>query len=100
MKNEDGDLPVHPIYSGTECLDQGLNLRDYFIAHAPAEPQGWFQPVMDSERPEPCWGDARPDDDYPINSGAIAAWDREKVRQKYIQWPAAWADAMLEQRRK
>lgn len=29
----------------------GMTLRDYFIAHAPAEPQPWFVPVMPEECP-------------------------------------------------
>jgi hypothetical protein len=29
---------------------------------------------------------------------ADRAWEAEYVRQRYIQWPAAWADAMLKAR--
>jgi hypothetical protein len=29
-----------------------MTLRDYFIAHAPAEPQSWFEPDMPVARPQ------------------------------------------------
>lgn len=31
--------------------DGGMSLRDYFIAHAPVEPQPWFRPVLGSTEP-------------------------------------------------
>lgn len=40
-----------------------------------------------------------------INDGGPAlkarnAWDDEQTKQRYIQWPGAWADAMLAERDK
>jgi hypothetical protein len=84
--------------------DYASYLRDYFMAHAPVEPQQWFRPLMKSERPEPVMGDANmssPEwDQFPKNSDDISAWDEERKKQLYIQWPAAWADEMLKQRSK
>jgi hypothetical protein len=31
----------------------------------------------------------------PVNHDAIKDYDAEYVKQKYAQWPAAWADAVL-----
>ena len=104
----------------------GLMLRDYFIANAPAEPQPWFHPVMISERPVfpelPDDMSAAEKEDWRAYreeyaslcmprliayeaqktqaSKDGAAWDREYTKQLYIQWPAAWADAMLAERAK
>lgn len=90
----------------------GLTIRDYFMAHAPAEPQPWFNPVMAHKRPPDNW---QGDDGKPYESARQAesecgdcysnvneadqdAWDAEHEKQRYIQWPAAWADAMLKAR--
>ena len=77
-------------------------LREYFAAHAPAEPQHWFKPSM-PPRPEPVY--ERDADgkrihggilDVPaVNGETIAAYDDERERQRYTQWPWAWADAVL-----
>lgn len=105
-------------------LSDGVTLRDYFIAHAPAEPQPWFQPVMPPKPSLPCitelsdedakgWRAERPEfapercspelldfaERMQKSMNACADWDREQQRQRYIQWPAAWADAMLEARK-
>jgi hypothetical protein len=82
--------------SGVSISEQtGMSLRDYFIAHAPAEPQSWFRPVMETSRPVPV---RVPGKDV-LNETAIAAWDREESKQRYLQWPTAWADAMIAARR-
>lgn len=87
-----------------EIFDHGMTVRDFFIAHAPVEPQQWFRPVMETERPVPVMGNqdlSSPDwDQFPKNSDDIHAWDDERRKQLYIQWPAAWADEMLKQRSK
>jgi len=62
---------------------QEISLRDYFIAHAPAEPQPWFMPVMP------------PAPDLEIFADEYSNWLTEQAKQRYIQWPAAWADEML-----
>lgn len=77
---------------------EGMSLRAYFAAHAPDEPQGWFEPVMTTKRPNP----ERPDGDHDyerdaINTPEIIAWDAEYHRQRYIQWPLAWADEQIAQ---
>ena len=100
----------------------GMTLRDYFMAHAPVEPQPWFLPVMvdcpavpsilsvtdealrhqlramedgsEDESPEAvAWFENRN-----LMMAAQEDWQSEFRAQLYIQWPAAWADAMLEQR--
>lgn len=102
----------------------GMTLRDYFIAHAPAEPQSWFEPSMEPRPALPSrdelsdddrahysrYEECEPDDfhDRPALRGwlqrreaALARaeqWDAERKRLRYVQWPAAWADAMLEER--
>jgi hypothetical protein len=93
----------------------GMSLRDYFIAHAPAEPQSWFKPQMDEPRPTPLWTDDSDETrtfetvseaevacDYyhDANERAIIQWDADYDKQRFIQWPIAWADAMLAERAK
>lgn len=106
----------------------GLKLRDYFIAHAPADPQPWFTPAMP---PQPRQRMEKPDDltkeereelagwhdylsaedmnqprartiaeDWERHKREYSAWRSEQEKQRYIQWPAAWADAMLAERAK
>lgn len=95
---------------------------DYFMAHAPAEPQPWFQPSMppapepfksidnqtDAERNElDGYGDwlalkhlkeprviqyVTAMDAY---NKARQAWEVEHKKQRYIQWPRAWALAVM-----
>lgn len=83
-----------------------MTLRDYFAAHAPKKPQSWFRPVFP---PQP---DRTYDHDHP-NLPACQYYDcaytnydeRQKWRAGFdeanqIQWPYAWADAMLKERSK
>jgi hypothetical protein len=102
-------------------VSAAVTLRDYFIAHAPAEPQPWFQPVMPQQRPVPpnrfeiqdeatkedvcvAWAcDSDPTTDAGIEwtrlynqaVEAANAWDAEKKKQRYLQWPSAWANEQL-----
>lgn len=103
--------------------EEGMTLRDYFMAHAPEAPQPWFEPVMPPApkvpkiadiQDEAVREDVRRADDAGIDpetpeglefahqhrEAALAyqRWDQERKKQRYIQWPAAWADAMLDQR--
>lgn len=110
----------------------GMTLRDYFIAHAPSEPQPWFSPVLPKrEAPLPIFVQMFPDyteaeftaiqhfnsdwmrvDDVREERVRNYLFQREEQhkrnreyaamaeRERYIQWPAAWADAMLEARKK
>ncbi len=42
--------PAFPhIDSSCGRFEVGMTLRDYFVAHAPEEPQTWFEPVMPPE---------------------------------------------------
>lgn len=103
-----------------------LELLDYYIAHAPADPQPWFQPVMEAapaavemprdmtqgERDEYYrWVDGYADVQgmkcprviaYAVAVEArqkrAAAWDAEYEKQRYVQWPLAWAKEMLKAR--
>lgn len=63
-------------------LTDDESVRDYYITHAPLEPQKWFIPFMEAERPKDGFLD----------------WDREFEKQRYLQWPIAWADEMLKTR--
>ena len=130
---------------------RGMSLRAYFAAHAPAEPQGWFEPeiapmptapatepsfpdefpfnvdigarnyiinIANGWRRDPCYDlstfephskDAHLDTlvahvrpflvDYETAWKAYwaahNAWDDERAKQRLIQWPWAWADAVL-----
>lgn len=105
----------------------GMLLRDYFIAHAPAEPQPWFQPVVPAQPNAPKVPSGLTQEERNEMEGvgefldaedcvqprireyamaksahekAAAAWRREQAKQLYVQWPLAWADAMLRARAK
>jgi hypothetical protein len=90
-----------------------MTLRDYFIAHAPAEPQPWFEPEM-PPCPEPVYVSDDGEREYSNyynaskiegeffsqkNNAEAAAWNTERFKQRYVQWPAAWADEMLKARK-
>lgn len=109
----------------------GMTLRDYFIAHAPAEPQPWFEPVLPPKAdsiphftvlyPDCTANEVKALRDYDDEYMAPDSVQEERVRnylvhkesernrdreygrmadrERYIQWPAAWADAMLEARK-
>ena len=111
---------------------EGMTLRDYFIAHAPAEPQPWFEPELPPKpEPTPVFTKLYPDHtnaeikelrdfdadfmepedvtetrvrDYLVQKESerkrYLQYSRMAERERYIQWPAAWADAMLAQRSK
>ena len=80
-------FPCHPeIVPHKERDFAGMTLRDYFMAHAPAEPQPWFIPEMP---PEPDPG---------MFFDEHSAWVAEQYKQRYVQWPAAWAGEMLKAR--
>lgn len=106
--------------NGINFGEPGMTLRDYFIAHAPAEPQLWFAPVM-PPRPASKWTDESYTEEGPFFDSPRKAeqhfgtceefitnvmlvpqalWDADCKKQRYIQWPAAWADAQLAERDK
>lgn len=83
-------------------------LRDYFAIHAPQEPYESFEPVMKNPRPEEVLTDYQKELlsherlDYRNwsfeNQEDLNAWDAEYERERYLQWPWAYADAMLKTR--
>lgn len=107
---------ISPVGGG---LATGMTLRQYFMAHAPAAPQSWFEPVMALPcPPEPaCTAEISQILSGRIIAGWISdslieelegdcklfaearrriwAWNIERDKQRFIQWPAAWADAMI-----
>lgn len=121
MENNQENPHAFPV--ADNCPYSGMTLRDYFIAHAPTEPQPWFKPIMpekprklnpsdhlqpdeveqyrqedefayESENPRIREFAARASD----NSDARIEWDNEKTKQVFVQWPAAWADEMMKAR--
>ena len=101
-----------------DCLSgtsSGMSLRDYFVSHAPTEPQPWFEPVMppkpklgqefislDGERKYTDVRTAYIEEGRfgyeDVNKTAVEEWDVEWNKQRYFQWPEAWADARLARR--
>lgn len=104
-----------------------ISVRDYFMAHAPQDPQEWFEPVVPPPPlPVPYLRDRTPEENHELNglneylgiedltiprvieyAKAVAAqriktgeWSQERGKQRFVQWPAAWADAMIDQRNK
>lgn len=92
-------------------------LRDYYIAHAPAVPE-WFKPVIPDEpqwqtnpkmkalreKPRQDWTD----DDHLLDGVESAArhshnrlhrqWQDAAQRERTLQWPLYWADEMMKRR--
>ncbi len=116
MSNETGG-PAFPVQDASKWQAHGMTLRDYFAAHAPQEPHAWFRPVMPNPCPEHKWegrhaqtGEplyflnsyaaqkACGDDFWDANEEARAEWCAEFSKQNLVQWPYAWADAMLKAR--
>lgn len=112
-------LPITPdpnggIFDPRGYGAEGMSLRDYFAAHAPENPPKWFIPVMPPPPPQRWIGDsgleyadfmqakAAEGIEFILNADAHLhdAWLAEKERQRYIQWPYAWADEMLRAREK
>lgn len=116
---------VHPKWSEVRSAD-GMSLRDYFIAHAPVEPQDWFKVA---DLPAKPTAPVHPNDwtaqereaiaglregflkvdmvtgraltywlDKTVYEKALRAWGTECMRLRAVQWPGAWADAQLAER--
>lgn len=95
----------------------GLTKRELFASMAPDEPQSWFEPVI-PPRPQDDWRHSHSEWRFTSHSAAVEhcrnhggspvnhALDAQKAhdadinRQRYIQWPWAWADAVLAQGKK
>lgn len=82
----------------------GMWLRDYFAAHAPANPEVWFEPDF-MEKPQAVYDHDHPN--LPIcnececlisNWQERSDWCSAYTRALMMQWPYAWADAMLAER--
>ena len=114
-----------PLFSfGWARVGRQLPLREYLMAHAPMPPQPWFKPVMVVPQPAMPEFMAMPDDpairgplldwwhrklderelppaaqrwlaDHTAATQAAEAWKAEYEKQRHVQWPAAWADAVL-----
>lgn len=119
---EGGPAFARPMYrsDGEYSLEQdGLSARDYFAAHAPAQPQAWFEPECPGHpgpRPHsPEWHQRWNDsdggwgaDDPPAyieyaksiaqHSRLLHEWSVKKECERHKQWPYAWADMMIRQR--
>jgi hypothetical protein len=130
MSAHDDGGPAFPFVSHGGASEHqwcsgGMSLRDYFIAHAPAEPQPWFRPEMPEaprqvhlrDAPQAVRDELQTSEyeDWLSESEmspaaaewhrtrkaaemAVRAWTTEHNKQQYVQWPAAWADAMLKAR--
>jgi hypothetical protein len=120
MSDKDTGGPAFPQaiarHHATE-YHHGMSILDYFMAHAPVEPQPWFTPDMP---PEPTQGAYVFEDGYTmlhlldaknrerekgisfVDSSAKQKqeWTIAFKKQRYIQWPRAWADEMLRERAK
>lgn len=98
-----------------------LTRLEYFAAMAPAEPQPWFTPVMPPRPEAPAWhyiknpalqaemkdvirdgGEPETDEGrawlahYLEKKKAEENWSVEYQKQRFVQWPMAWAKAVLE----
>jgi hypothetical protein len=113
---------------GAYPAEPGMSLRDYFAAHAPCEPQQWFVPTMSEPQPKrPAYLDRKTltqaelheldglgeylglnDLEQPrikkyaqeldaFEKASRSYW-KELEKQRSVQWPYAWADAMLRAR--
>lgn len=89
-----------------ELHAEGMSLRDYFAAHAPRKPQAWFSPDM-PPKPERVYDHDHPnapscryaDECRIANWQERNAWDAARQQAVCVQWPYAWADAVLAQRK-
>lgn len=105
----------------------GMSMLAYFMAHAPAEPQPWFTPncaaLTAPPYPAPLknmttkeaadldgWregflnvGEMNSSRlvahvlDLDASNKARSSYSRNLERQRYLQWPMAWAEAQLAQ---
>lgn len=101
-----------------------ITLLEYFMAHAPTEPQPWFEPVMPPQPKRPSrfkeldeedrqkFDQELPDYAPEECSAALLEfcerdsvaryaqerWKKDRARQRYLQWPLAWATAQVQLR--
>jgi len=100
-----------------------ISIRIYFMAHAPVEPQDWFSPTMPSPMPSLLYpanikdfrlrqeilsGGEKGIYAHRLSEDAMywiaerdkaqkaaEEWTVEYRKQRLIQWPMAWATAMV-----
>jgi hypothetical protein len=102
-KRDDGG----PAFPRERAAHGGMSLRDYFAAHAPTEYPNWYAPTL-SPRPAPLFDHDHPNerqcqrefDCRAVNADELSAYDDERRRQYELQWPYAYADAMIAERKK
>jgi hypothetical protein len=77
-----------------------ISALDYFAAHAPDHPQPWFQPVMPTPEPDvfAYKGAARTKEEIAQREAEALTWRLERDKQRWVQWPYAWAQQMIAQR--
>lgn len=73
-----------------------MSLRDYFAAHAPTEPQEWFQVPVPPPPEKPAITTKA--EEYNRYIAELEAWRKAGTKARLIQWPYAWADAVLDAR--
>jgi len=71
----------------------GLTLREYFAAHAPAEPAKWFEAEIEPAPPIPS-GQLTPEQILEFKN-KTKDWRKKYGMRHSAQWPWAWADAVL-----
>ena len=94
-------------YDQHKSLLELMTLRDYFAAHAPAEPQEWFRPNLRSidttTKSMRSINEIKKSDASKDEKQAAILAQRARIAfikaQTLIQWPYAWADMMIKQRK-
>lgn len=112
MSAKDGGpaFPVPMVSDGDAVGDvneRGMSLLDYFAAHAPRKAHSWYSPTV-PPRPEPMFSHNHPHerqcdgtyDCVPANVEELNDYDKEHRKQFAVQWPYAYAAAMLAERNK
>lgn len=72
-------------------------LRVYLVAHAPAEPWPEFSPTMSTTLPELTPDTSDRGERRRIEELRRLQWFNARDLARRIQWPAYWADRMLEE---
>jgi hypothetical protein len=110
-------FPCHELYDeqGSIHRSPGITTLDYFIAHAPVEPQPWFKPNLPTQPnmgPEPRFIGNYEDfdevskkfyDSYirriEEHKQELHKWSIECEKIKYTRWPVAWAVEQMKARK-
>lgn len=105
MEDKQPDNPkVFPLVADTESnyqCQRGLNLFDYYIAHAPETSQWEFSVPMETERPKPIYGtNDLPWEHTITNQNEIYKWDKEYKEKRSKMWASEWAHVQLKERTK